>query len=34
MTIPTAIVILFIGFVAGAGVTLWWGARSMARMGR
>jgi len=34
MTIPVAIVILFIGFVAGVGVTLWWGARSMARMGR
>lgn len=34
MTIPTAIVILFIGFIAGAGAVLWWGARSAARTGR
>ncbi len=34
MTAAVMIVSLFIGFVAGVGVTLWWGARSMARMGR
>lgn len=34
MTAAVMIVILFIGFVAGAGVVLWWGARSMVRAGR
>lgn len=34
MTAAVMIVSLFIGFVAGVGVVLWWGARSMARLGR
>lgn len=34
MTFAVMIVSLFIGFVAGVGVVLWWDARSIARVGR
>lgn len=34
MTIAVMIVSLFVGVVLGAGLVLWWGARSIARAGR
>lgn len=34
MTFTVMTVSLFVGFVAGAGAVLWWGARSIAKTGR
>lgn len=34
MTLAVMIVSLFVGAVLGAGMVLWWGARSVTRLGR